>query len=78
VAFAHQLSEVLPPRLQQGFVDVQAFAQFVFGLHDQVDMRVFLIGMEGPSRIDASGSWSGRSSWQPRDLSGGRAPAGQV
>jgi hypothetical protein len=43
---AHQLSEVLPPDLQHGFVDVQSFAEFVLGLHDQVHVRVLLIGMQ--------------------------------
>jgi hypothetical protein len=38
--------EVLPPTLERGLVDVQAFAQFVLGLDDQMDVRVFLIGVE--------------------------------
>ena len=42
---AHQLSEVLPPGLQHGFVDVQSFGQLILGLDDQVHVRVLLIGM---------------------------------
>jgi len=50
---AHQLSEVLPPGLQHGFVDVQSFAEFVLGLPRPGARAGASDRYAGPLRIDA-------------------------
>jgi hypothetical protein len=44
--FAHQPREVLAPNSQELLVDVQPPAAHSLGLHDEVHVRVLLIGVQ--------------------------------
>src|SRR5579871_5767211 len=44
---SHELREILAPPAQHFLIDVQSAPLLALGLHDQVNVRVLLIGMQG-------------------------------